>query len=135
MLGKFGNVLLCEDVRVEINNKHTLVGVLSGDINFGEVPGSLQAAFYIEYTPLRKGEVLNVRVLLDDGVIAAGVIDVPQLAPGSASIIVLPKGVIAISQDCDLKVQFNVDDGEWETILKRRLQKGMVPSIVAPPPT
>jgi hypothetical protein len=48
---EFRNVIVCEDVREEIGNKKSLMGLLSGDILVPQFPAQIKLAFYIEYLP------------------------------------------------------------------------------------
>ena len=45
---KFRNAILCEYVAKSAGNKHTLVGVYSGEIIISSMPGDLHLGFYCE---------------------------------------------------------------------------------------
>lgn len=51
MVGTFRNVVVCEDVRDEVGNKRSLMGVFSGDITVQQFPAIVQLAVYLEYAP------------------------------------------------------------------------------------
>jgi hypothetical protein len=39
-------ILICEDVRHEVNNKHSLIGVFSGDIQVSKFPANINVAAF-----------------------------------------------------------------------------------------
>jgi len=51
VVGTFRNVVVCEDVRDEVGNKRSLMGVFSGDITVQQFPAIVQLAVYLEYAP------------------------------------------------------------------------------------
>src|SRR5579872_7073229 len=55
--GGLRTVLLCEDVRREIGNKRTLVGVLAGDILVPSFPSFVNFGVYIEYVAVETGSL------------------------------------------------------------------------------
>jgi hypothetical protein len=50
-------VLICDDVRKEINGKDILIGVYSGTVNVPSYPAAFPAAFWIEIEPEGTGSV------------------------------------------------------------------------------
>jgi hypothetical protein len=45
---RVGNILACEFVRAEVDNKYSILGVFGGDILVQELPARFRMAFYIE---------------------------------------------------------------------------------------
>ena len=54
---KFGNALLCDYASLGSNNKHTLVGVYSGDIYLEAIPMPMVFGMYIEHIPDKSGSI------------------------------------------------------------------------------
>jgi hypothetical protein len=57
--------VLCEDIRAEINNKYTLIGVFGLDINLATLPGALNLAIYMEHHTHQVGHFDGEMRLLD----------------------------------------------------------------------
>src|SRR5688500_4908101 len=64
--GKFRNAILCEDVREELRNKKSLMGVFAGDVLVDKFPAQIRFALYVEYIPLRGRTVTVLIRLLQD---------------------------------------------------------------------
>lgn len=123
MLGKFGNVLLCEDVREEIGNKKTLVGVYSGDVVVKHFPATLRVAFYAEYMPMALNESQTLNFGLEIGGVNAvhGKVDIP---PNSQHVaVVLPQGIAHFDAPGDLVLKFGtkLDSSDSIEILRKKI--------------
>ncbi len=134
--GHFGNVVICEDVRVEANNKHTLVGVLSGDLYLTIVPGDIDFAAYMEYFPGTAHTSLQLRMILDGVTIASTTAPMPRAPSGGPNVIIIPRGRIHVARDCEFKIEVATETEKWKVIVKKKLQKGTaVPLNVTIPTT
>lgn len=92
---KFRNIILCEDIREEIGNKKSLIGVLAGDILTGAFPAHLSLAIYFEYLPDESdGDefAADFRLWRGDTMIVHGACKAP-IEPDKIVTIVLPRGL------------------------------------------
>lgn len=123
MIGTFRNAILCEDIRDEVGNKKTLVGVFSGDIVVGEFPANIRVAVYFEYLPPESSEERNLDLvlMLGDALILKLQAQIP-LAKGMASL-VLPQGLLTIEGETEIIVKSGSGD-EMVEVLKKKIIKG-----------
>jgi hypothetical protein len=54
---RFGNAILCENIRQELHGKHSLLGVFSGDVLVPEFGGVLRVAIYLELFAKQLGKI------------------------------------------------------------------------------
>jgi hypothetical protein len=124
---KCGNVLVCEYVRPETNNKHTIIGAMSGDILVQSFPANIAIAFYVEiFFPEVGVHKLVVSVYYNSFHAAQFQLqlDVKDIAlPG---IIVLPTFLLPMTVEGDLEVRGRLDSGREQPIAKRRVRFGAV---------
>ena len=64
VIGRFGTVLLCDDVRREINNKRSIMGNFSGDVLVSAFPAEIPLSFYIEYLPTGEDVDIGLEIQL-----------------------------------------------------------------------
>ena len=51
------NAILCEDIRHEIGNKNSLIGVFGGDILVAELPARIRVAVYYDAMVSVRGKI------------------------------------------------------------------------------
>lgn len=122
----FRNVLLCEDVRAEIGNKSTIIGVFSGDVVVSEMPATLQFAVYAEYIPSRFGEVNIKFQFKSKDKLLAGVsakIGVKKLEP---STIRLPRLFFNFENDTELSLEATIESEKPIQLFSKRVFKGQI---------
>ena len=58
-LNNLRNIILCEDIRTEVGNKLSLMGIFSGDVVVTEIPATIHLAVYMQYiaSPEETGEL------------------------------------------------------------------------------
>ena len=128
--------VLCEDIRDELHNKHSLIGVYSGDILVSEIPASISLAFYLEIEPKRVGDfdlqfrlsgpaadasaVLNARVGITN---ASGV-----------SILRTPRIELGITEAGTFRFDMSLDRESWTNLVTKTISL-MSGSTVSPQPS
>lgn len=122
MLGTFRNVSMCEDVREEVGNKKSLMGVFSGDVVVQELPARLKIAFYAEYIPdqgagLHEFE-FSIRVGSKEA--ASGKISVNSPRSEVATLI-LPQGIASIPTPCDIVLNVS-GAGETRELIRKAVR-------------
>src|SRR6478735_4996798 len=130
--GHVTNVIVCEDVRQELNNQNTLVGVFAGDILVKEFPAPMRIAVYAEYVIAKpaahdvgfrisyqgegRHEIMNMRVKVPD-----------SARDGIA--FAFPPTNLMITERGSLIVEVNYDGDEgWIELIAKRLEKVAMPA-------
>lgn len=133
-----GAVVVCDDVRLEVGRKHTLVGVFSGDIIVGKLPFTIRLSIWIEYLPEREGKQdghFKIRFSDKEPIVLKMEIDIHKMGPIA---LVIPQFVIRGEFEGDLTVEFSSDGEVWQEISKKRIllgklepRDGLIPSLPA----
>jgi hypothetical protein len=121
-IGSFRNVSLCEDVREEVGNKKSLMGVFSGDVVVSQFPAQIRVAFYLEYLP-RKGfgdREIQFALTLGNERAAHGVIQIEDQSMDVATIII-PQGIAQFTQPGDIVLEVGVE-GEMIEVLRKNVR-------------
>jgi hypothetical protein len=121
----FYNVILCDDIRDEIGNKKSLMGVLGGDILVAEFPATIQLAFFMQYLPSPEdGERLSIefRLMQDDTEIVKGGIS-GVVTIGNENNFILPKAIILFEKETMFRMLVSVNGRAEEEILSKRITK------------
>jgi uncharacterized protein DUF6941 len=123
---RFKNVILCEDVRDEVGNKKSLMGVFSGDIIASELPATLQLAIFIQYViePRDKKEVIHLGLWQDEEKIVDVKMEID--AKQEVSSLIVPKAMVQFNKECAFRITASVDGGETTEILNKKIRKGQV---------
>lgn len=123
LASKFRIAILCEDIRDEVGDKKSLMGVMTGDIVLGSLPSMLQIAFFLEYAPnsAQEAEVSFVFRLMQDEneVLKAGM--TAKIPAGHSANLILPRGLMRVDKECVFGLRVSVNDGPEEEILKKRI--------------
>ena len=123
---KIRNVILCEDIREEIGNKKSLMGVLGGDIVVPAFPANIQIAVYFEYVPdLDEVDRLIIEFKLwhDQVEIAQGVMEA-TIEPNKMVTLVLPRGYTSFEKEMTFRMTAAVRGGSEFEILSKKIIKG-----------
>jgi hypothetical protein len=122
-ISKFKNVIFCEDVRDEVGNKKSLMGVITGDLNVATFPATIQSAVFFEYAPdASDGDKLSVRFRLmqDETEIASGGMEADISVHRRANFI-LPKSFIVFEKPATFKLLASVNGGPEQEVLSKQI--------------
>jgi hypothetical protein len=122
---KIQNVILCEDIRDEIGNKKSLMGIMGGDILVAQFPATLQIAVYFEYAPdpdERDDFALEFRVWQGDVEIGKGAMQAPLQSSQVVSL-VLPRALVGFEQEGSFRITASIRGGEEFEILNKKFMK------------
>jgi hypothetical protein len=121
-------VIICDEVRTEINGKSIIIGVYSGDIVMGgPPPGMLGLTFYIEFSLKNAGEhSLGFKVeVAGERVFETKSPKLVLTADQTWSVPVGPHP-IAIPATGALKLSMRLDEGKWKLIKSKNVRTGTV---------
>ena len=116
-------MIVCEDIRDEINNKKSLMGVLAGDILAPGFPAQLQIAIFFEYVPgSEDGDTVKIefRLLQDDTEIAKGSIESPVL-PAQTISAVLPRAIVVFPDKMTFRMLVTVNGRPEQEIMRKKV--------------
>jgi hypothetical protein len=127
---KVESVIVCEDIRKEINNKEILIGVYSGNIVVASYPAMLKLAFWVELVPDSMDvHHLSLKIESPSGNPPIEVeFDLSVKEANTAATIAFGNLPIAIERDGELKVSFKEGDGDWSVIKQKKVLRGPVSS-------
>lgn len=123
---KIRNALICDDVRQEVNGKHFLIGVYSGDILVPEFPAALALSAYLEIDAPTVGEQeLHIRFCGPDGPLSGirGAIEVQDTRHALA--LPTPRLPVALDRECEIAVEVSFDDKRWTTAVRKQVRLGV----------
>lgn len=116
---KIVNAVLCEDVRQEIGNKRSLMGVFSGDIRAAAMPAHVQLALYVDFEiadPANESS-LDVAFFVNDEKV---VNFQAKLSPGSKhATLVVPKGIVQFDKDSVFTIRIAPDNQKEEEVVRK----------------
>jgi hypothetical protein len=122
-VGRFESVILCEDIRDEVGNKKSLMGVISGDLIVPSFPATLPIAVFLVYQPNadRDCEALfDFRIMQDDTeIVRAGMNS--QIPAGQVANLILPKALMGVEKEVVFRLLASVNKGPEEQIIKKRI--------------
>lgn len=117
---KFLYALSCEDIREEVRNKKSLIGVYNGDIVATEMPAKIRLAFFIVIEkPLEGPEKLLISILIDENEIGSGEQEITETGIVSVTI---PPALISFEKQSNLRLVGSMDDGEKFTIIDQKIR-------------
>lgn len=131
LAGKFESVILCEDIRDEVGNKKSLIGVFSGDIIVTALPAQLFVAVFMVYRPNTGRDCeasFELRLMQDDIEIVKGGIT-SQILAGQEAVLVLPKALMRVENEVILRLLISVNKEPEEEIIKKRIFLMVQPSF------
>jgi len=132
-MSEFEAVVICDDVRREMNGKDLLIGVYAGDIVTPIIPFQLVLSFWLEWHPPSLGRRdLYFRVTFADQTLGKVKIEatIGELTPTTVA---LPGLLIAGMNEGELLLEYSSDDREWTLLKKKMVRKGPVPSTIPAP--
>ena len=128
----FVAVVLCEDIRDELGNKKSLMGVIAGDIIVAELPAVIQLALFSLYQrPNLESAQIDLTLLQDEEEIAKARVAIPAGGTYIASAII-PKSLLRFERECVFSIKAKFADGPETKIAEKKIIKG---NLLGLPPT
>jgi len=116
---------VCEDIRDEVGNKKSIMGMLSGDIVVPGFPAIVQIAIYFEYAPdAADGNALDIdfRLLIDELEIAKGSMKA-DIAGKALANFILPRGLLTFDKESSFKMTASVNKRPEIEIVSKKIVK------------
>jgi hypothetical protein len=132
----FPTVVLCDLIIRDVSNKHSLIGIYSGDILISEMPARLRLALYTEFLPPEDGEFsIEIDIKLDGKRFAKGEVQIKDASAGVAAGVALSGFELRTDVPVQLDVTATVNGSRPQSILKKKIMKNSAtdPSASSPP--
>lgn len=120
------NTVFCEQIRNEIANKYTLIGVIGGNVFVPVFPANIAVCAYVEWQVTKIGDATTFFRWSGPGDEPALElrIDAQIHEPGLMAL-ALPPGVLACNRPGSFKLEFRAsEDAAWDTIIERTVNIG-----------
>jgi hypothetical protein len=130
-VAKFRNVIVCEDIRDEMNGKKSLMGVYSGDVIVPTMPAVVRFAVYTEYeTDADDGNQLDFdfRLLQDDTELIK-VHGSVVVQSGQNVVLALPPGLATFLKDARFRVLVSVNKREEIELVSKKVVQSSIATL------
>jgi len=126
---KVPTVVMCDDIRMEHNNKFILVGVYNGTLLVGGFPAQIPLCWWLQLIIQQpsKFEVELQLVKDDSSTLLRAMVGFDAVTPGWAAM-PLPKVELQLQGPGKVRLQLKLkSDSEWETVHEFEVALGPVP--------
>jgi hypothetical protein len=126
---RVASVVVCDDIRVEQNNKFILIGVYTGNIVVGGFPAEIGLCWWIQFFVEELGKFeLEMQLIKEDGAALLRLGAALELIEREWGVISIPKLPLQIQSDGSFKLQMKKkEDSDWATINEFSVKTGNVP--------
>ena len=117
------NAILCEEVRVEKNDKLILLGVYPGDVLIHDIPGALRMTFYLELADLKKGQhAIFIRISGPGKGFAEATAEVNVGDNTDVVSLTGPSAILKVEQEGTLVLELGLSQDEMRPVWKRKVR-------------
>lgn len=117
-------VLLCDHVILDIQNKHSAIGIYTGDIVVSDLPATLRLSLFMIFVPNREGEnTIELEFFLDGAVAGNAVVTPSVQKAGVSTPIALSDFEAIIVKDTRLSLSVKVNGREIGTVLDKKIYR------------
>lgn len=125
--------LLCEDVREEINNKHTLIGVYIGDVLISRIPGNMSIALFVELDVKKEGkQSIQLRLSGPGDHEAVLNADLNFIGVGSSTL-KTPRIELLVDKEGIFRIDLSEDGETWINLIEKSVTLNPAPSASPQP--
>lgn len=126
---KIENAILCEDVRRELNGKHTIIGAVSQGFSVASLPGQIRIAAYLEVKFANSGrQEVFIRIGYGKEKAAAIIKAELEISDASAPIgLPVPSFNLMVQEPGHLTLEVSSDEKQWKRAFRRPIEVGEVP--------
>lgn len=127
------NALVCDDVRIENNGKHIIIGVYTGDIIVSGFPFFLTPCFWVSLPATPPGQyTVSIRYSYDGKIIDTFKAQFDVKNTGGVAF-ATPKVILQGESAADFVVEVSTDAKSWREIQRKKVLMGTVPSNFSVP--
>lgn len=126
------NVLLCEDVRQEINGKFMAAGIYPNDINVKEFPANISLCLYVEFDMkiLKSIEHAHFRFFPDRIKPLRIEIGKEDFISGNSDVkigvFVVPKFIVKLKTEAYINFDVSINKKHWHRLFRKKVSLGPV---------
>jgi hypothetical protein len=123
---RFTNVILCEDIRHEVGNKRTLVGVFGGDVIVPHFPANLRLAVYMQYAvdPAVPEATIDFTLWHDAETVAKLAIQTKPISPTMT--LEMSQALMTVEKETHFRITASIAGREAVEILNKEIRKGKI---------
>lgn len=120
--------ILCEDIRQELGNRQSLMGVYAGDILVVEFPATIRLTMFASLKFREPGTYsAKLRVVIGKEKPNSADIQIEQ-SPSGPAVIMLPAGMLHLDEPSEFRVDIAVEGAKWQRLVATKV-------LLAPPGT
>jgi hypothetical protein len=129
---KVVSAVLCDDIRIEKNDKFLLIGVYAGTVIVPGIPADLNVCWWIQIVPEEVGKIeTDIQVIKDDGSILLRARAAFEVHQKEWSALPIPKTPLRLQSEGNFKLQMKLKtDTDWTTIYEFDVRVGSVAGAV-----
>jgi hypothetical protein len=130
---KVSAVILCDDIRLEQNNKHILIGVYNGTIVVQDFPAEFPVCWWIQTLTNQTGKFeFDIRLIKDEKDTLLRVQVEFEIHTKGWAAMILPKVQLQLHGPGNLQLQMKTkSESDWITIQESEVRQG---DIIGGPP-
>jgi hypothetical protein len=113
--------ILCEDVRAETNNKHSILGTLIGDVSIKDIPGLIKFSAYMDFLVPRPGKFETEIKMSFAGEQQLAGTSILDLAAAGHAVLTMPQVVLKVDAPGTLLFECRIKSGKWIKVDKREV--------------
>ncbi len=135
-MSAFSTVLLCEYVLQDITNKHSAIGIFTGDVVVNSFPANLRfSLLFIMASRLEGSLQVAIEIFFDEKKVASGSA-MGNARPNNPSIFSLSGIAMKIDNPCEIKIYATANDAERELVIHKKVYEGKItPTSVSVQPS
>jgi hypothetical protein len=123
--------VVAEDIRIEVGNKHTIIGFYSGDVIVPEFPIQIRMAALIIFNFKEAGfHEIALTFYIGSDEVATGT-SMIEARVGDPSVLNVPSGMLQVAAPGDFRIEGSIDKGERLVLVRKAIRLGD-PSLFPP---
>jgi hypothetical protein len=123
------SVVICDDIRQEVNGKQILIGVYGSTILVPSMPFSVGLSIWIEYLAGKVGvETIHMKLSYTTGFSALVRAEIQVHELGTMGL-AMPTLLVSGAADGELIIELSREGAAWHEIKRKTVRQGQIPAI------
>lgn len=131
------NAVVCDDIRYEINNKISLMGVFANNISVPNFPAvGLRMAVYCEVQVPERGKQYSFEMKLTyANVERMRILGAFEVHDADVAVVASPQLNVALEREGELEISVSIDNNPPIKVIKKQVAVGTVTLPLSAPPS
>ncbi len=122
MSEQFPTVILCDHLTQDVQNKHSAIGIYSGDISVSRMPADLRLSLFLIFIPHTDGEnTVELEFSFDEASAAKGVANISVTKANAPVPMMFPQMDFNVTKNTNFRIYATVAGGERELLLDKKI--------------